>query len=600
MEMARQSMNQLCGHADLGASSPRRRMKVVFALGVLGVLGASAFAGGCEPTTEKTVAQGGRAPDPRASIEGTLSYIGPPPACDANNEVKGRALLNLFSTTEPAPPTGSGLPASMLLIHGEELFNRPADCRMGEDDGRTLTRSVSFVWPGIHLEGTDATTPASYRIVGVWDDDANLNPLYGVRQSATRGDLLGGAFTGSLEAATPTIISVGPSASFPNGQRVRGITVTLALPVTTEPPIAELNEDRKALSSLATFPLAADLAGVAGGLLAMTRTRLLLPDLSASPYSSALEKAGLDWVSNPVTRAFYFRAVDMDGDGTPDLHPVLGPIFGVPWVQPVVLLQRAKTLSERAAGVPDVFFVAHPVVPAGVASAFSVDLAIPPIAIVRLSTTDPSCLIPYAAPGNIAQTYEAGPVVCAELPSGRYDVYVSHGLAGAMPVSVSSTVSPTGFLLSGGQVSGQFWRVPNELGAPDLAYNPYAVPQLVTRDEANAADAGSSTVLAIDGQGDAGRFVVAGDLATPAEEEASASPACEQAFDPFAASVREVQSTPVPTSCCESVRHLCGLPLCAWFDLGNDLGGDRRIQSLDANGVPDCVPFEMPASCCTQ
>jgi hypothetical protein len=141
---------------------------------------------------------------------------------------------------------------------------------------------------------------------------------------------------------------------------------------------------------------------------------------------------------------------------------------------------------------------------------------------------DPACAVPYAAPGNITLLYEGARAVCTELPTGRYSVNVVHGLAGAAPVPTSTAASATGVTLAGGQPSGQFWIIPNELGPPDTRYDPAA------RDQLNPP--GSTETLTLDEQGDGGRFLVT-DL-EPSDDLPSARPTCQQALDPLAGTVR--------------------------------------------------------------
>jgi hypothetical protein len=54
---------------------------------------------------------------------------------------------------------------------------------------------------------------------------------------------------------------------------------------------------------------------------------------------------------------------------------------------------------------------------------------------------------------------------------------------------------------------------------------------------------------------------------------------------------------PIPEPCCDGVRHLCGLPLCPTREVD---GQTVRASpgSVNAMGIPDCVPFPMPESCC--
>ena len=541
---------------------------------------------GCSPTAEEPVSAGGQAPEPRASLQGTLTYSGPPPSCDADGEVKGLALLSLFEQANPPPPQGAGLPVSLLLVPGDALFRAPDDCRR-PGDARTLARSAAFTWPAISLDPPRGTGPAAYRVLGTWDDDRNMNPLYTVRASPTRGDVVGGALEGPLDAPTLASIQVGPSSRYPEGQVLRGVTVTLAVPVTTELPVARLRPGTRPLSSEAAFPLAFDRQAMEAGLLERTPAGLQLPDLTEPRYAQALQAAGLDLSPDPVARAWYVEPLDLDGDGAPDPHPVLGALAAIPRLSPVVAFQRARTVAEQAAGVPSVLILAHPVADVAV-KARDLDLAVAPLAVVQLDPEDPACAVPYAAPGNVTLLYESAGAVCTELPTGRYDVNVVHGLAGARAIPTSTATSETGAALLGGQPSGQFWVIPNELGPPDTRYDPLSRNQL--------DPPGAATTLTLAEQGDEGRFVVTDP--DPSDDRASERAACKQAYDPVANTTRAIRFVPVDAPCCARVRHLCGLPLCPSRDLGDGLGAIRELERLGEDGKATCMPFELPPSCC--
>lgn len=541
---------------------------------------------GCGPTADDLLSAGGQAPHARASLLGTLTYSGPAPTCDADGQVKGLALLSLFLRSNPPPPEGAGLPVSLLLIPGEALFRSPEDCRR-PGDTRVLARSASFTWPGVPLDPPSGSGPATYRILGVWDDDRNLNPLYLVRASPTFGDLAGGALEGPLTAPVLADVQVGPTSAYPAGQVLNGVAVTVAAPVSTELPVAHLTAGTQALTSEATFPLAFERAGMEAGLLAQTDVGLALPDLSGVRYAKALAAAGLGTLTtDPVARAWYVQPLDLDADGVPDPHPVLGALAGVPRLAPVVAFQRARTPAEVAVGIPTVTLLANPVASQEVLHG-DLPLVVPPLAVLQLGA-DPACAVPYAAPGNITLLYEGARAVCTELPTGRYSVNVVHGLAGAAPVPTSTAASATGVTLAGGQPSGQFWIIPNELGPPDTRYDPAA------RDQLNPP--GSTETLTLDEQGDGGRFLVT-DL-EPSDDLPSARPTCQQALDPLAGTVRPIQFAPVAATCCAAVRPLCGLPLCPARDLGEGRGSVRELDRLGEDGKATCVPFELPPGCC--
>lgn len=544
----------------------------------------TAFAAGCEPTAEDLVDEGGQAPSPTATLRGVLTYSGPAPSCDANGVVQGVALLSLFSTLAPPPPQGSGQPITLLLIRGPELFRNGTDCRTG-DDIPVITRSAEFTWPGIPLDGLGGG-PGTYVLLATWDDDRNFNPLFRVRSSPTLGDLVGGATEDPAIDPAQTVIEVGPAANFPHGQVVDGVTVAIVVPVTTEVPLTRLSTTTRPLDSVAPLPLTFDPDELLRQILALTDTALTLPDVNAEPYSSALEVAGLDLATDPVSRAWYLQTIDLDADGAPDLHPVLGPVLQIPALTPIVAFSRARTPAEVAAQIPEVLLFGQPVETRSV-KADRVSIAVPPVAIVNWNPLVEDCAIPYVPPGNIKQAYEGRPVVCTELPAGVYDVNVVHGLAGARPAPAGPDVSETGQQLVGGLFSGQLWTIPNELGPADPRYS-----QLI-----NQLDApGAEETLTIAEQGPAGRFLVID--SDPTDDLPSERPTCLSAFDAISGSPAAIDFEDMPRECCSVAVQFCGLPLCPVRVLEDGRGAVRELTMLTDDGRPTCVPFEVPPSCC--
>lgn len=270
------------------------------------------------------------------------------------------------------------------------------------------------------------------------------------------------------------------------------------------------------------------------------------------------------------------KPVDADGDGAPDDHPILGSA-GIPWTTPIFLLERGRTAAEVAAGVPRVLLIGS-TRPSQTAfkQVFSpsIDMLIPPVAVVDLNPAYRSCRIPYVPPGNLASMYEGLPAECQEVPSGWYAMSVLQGVAGGTVTDgAEAAFSDTGYLLEGGSFSGQAWSIPNELGPPDPIFGPVSVAQL---------DAG----FLRPSQGERFR-VFDGKPVDGVRHD------CESALDASTGTMRPVSPTPVPDRCCEPVRHLCGLPLCA----AGAQSGVREVTT-SRDGALTCVPFEMPASCC--
>jgi hypothetical protein len=208
--------------------------------------------------------------------------------------------------------------------------------------------------------------------------------------------------------------------------------------------------------------------------------------------------------------------------------------------------------------------------------------------------------VPVLAPGTPFTTLlERIPVDCQEMPTGEYNVNVLHGIAGgtlqtimAPPGTLSDACGPDPaggggtvcFNWQNGRYSGQAWSIPNDLGNPaQLCEDP------------SAADC---PALAVAGdQGPEARFVVFDP--TPDDGADQNTAMCQMAIDPtmMPPAPRPVVYKPIPESCCDGVRHLCGLPLCDT----TEVDGQTIRQSptiVDAQGIPNCVPFPMPVSCC--
>jgi hypothetical protein len=322
------------------------------------------------------------------------------------------------------------------------------------------------------------------------------------------------------------------------------------------------------LSSSATMPAVTSIWGL------MQLSLALVPETDPN-YAAALSAAGINFNFDSKDYAWYVQGVDANSDGVVDNHPILNPAGTNPlkWQYPVVLLQRARTQVEIQAGLPQVMFIgALDPVQTATKTVFTspIRILIPPVALVTLSESDPSCRVSYLPPGNLAALY-ANAGDCQELPTGRYTINVLAGNAGgALVPNPDTTVSDNGYQISAtapGTYSSQTWTIPNELGPADTNYNPLAQDQL-------------DASLLLEAQGPKARLAVVEN--TPDN------------------GVRHDCTTPVKgvtAACCAAVQHLCGIPVC---DVVLDADGYsiREARTLGPDGNPTCVPFMMPASCC--
>ena len=557
------------------------------------------LAAGCaEPEVDELRSEGGASPDPTGVIVGTVLYVGPRPQCTFRGgspvEPIGRVILTLFEHDNPPPPAGSASSAENLLtIPGARLFTNLVDCLPeGEDpssDPRPIMRSVAFVWPEIEL---DPAQPRVFQIRGFYDYDADFNPFFSVTNQPTRGDVVGGAFV-DIVTSPPRFLPIAfPSArAAPNGAVNEEPTVTLASVASTTRPMFELGAGTMPLSSEATIPPEPDPVRLENALFALASASLsMFPRMLAAEQRAAFDAAGLGFdLGDPRAYAWYVRELDVDGDGTRDPHPIIGGTAGVPWLSPAMLMRRLRSPAETAAGFPDALLIPTP---RPTDHAFgrmvhypTIDVIVPPVAVVVLDPELPECRVPYVPPGNLGAIYRAPdapiPTECHELPTGNYGVAALHGFAGAQFVAVPEGVSPTGFAICEGDTcpapsfTGQVWQVPNELADPGQLGDPGAV---------------------LASQSIAGTFVVFDpDTATSG---GGGSVECRTSLEGTT-----IDAVPVPAECCEAVRAFCGLPLCDPIAVPAGAGVAGQMirgpgTDTDADGELDCTPFAMPASCC--
>ncbi len=587
-----------------------------------------------------------KAPPPTGVLDGSLVYIGPRPVCDYDQSTglptraRGRVVLFLFGFGNPPPPEGTATaPANLLSVPASQFFaDLEEDCLPGvpspEDLADVVQRVAAFTWPEIAL-GRDGE-PASYMIQGYVDRDEDFNPFFAITVSPTAGDIAGGAFEDPF-AAEPVLdaITFGSADAHPAGEVVEGVTVTFAATVNTEPPIFRFQS--APLSSEQPFAVTVDPAANEELFRQITDASIVLYDDTTTPEGSSLLEAlaagGLSFALDDPSYAIYVRALDFDRDGAADPHPVLGAAAagGYPWLSPVVLVRRIKSDLEARAALPDVAFV--PALPnftsaegspvtAGQIFTTSVPLVIPPAVAIITNPDVPVCQVAGFAPGAPTEVYFDALADCQELPTGRYSVSVVHGVVGG--TFVASLTSPSGFDLVGGELSGQVWTIPNELGDP-VELPPLDAPPGATPEPDCTGDARCT-----DSQGIATAFLVHDPDTATSPSRANGDATClfgpsvfaptatePYVFTDFATSAVQalVDADPaldtveqVRALCCDPIAHLCGLPLCGYVPAQGDptrsvRGGPSaltRVVWTDGTErfVPDCVPFFMPTPCC--
>ncbi len=584
------------------------------------------------------------APPPTGILEGSVDYIGPRPSCDFDPQsgvptrVRGRAVLLLFVHGNAPPPAGTATtPESLLVIDGSSFFSDlAADCLPAaptpEELAQVLKRSASVSWPEIRLG--EGGREVSYMVQGFYDRDEDFHPFFAATRSTTAQDIAGAAVEDPF-AATPVLsrFTFGSADTNPAGQIVGGLSVTLAAPVNTEPPVFHFVGDP--LASDQPFVLSPDPALLEESLRRLTNASLELYDDLAAPEGvellEALDAAKLSYsLAGDPAYGFYVRALDFDGDAAPDPHPVLGAL-AYDWLSPVVMLQRLRSRLEAQVGIPDVVMV--PALPAyttaegapvtaGQVSASTMPIVLPPVAAIVTNSRAAVCQIATLPPASTAFLYADQLADCQELPTGRYAVNVFHGVTGG--AFIASATSATGFEIAGGQHSGQSWTIPNELGDPAQLPPEGAPPTAPPEPDCSGA------ARCADSQGIRTAFLVHDPDTSSTLSRTSGDAAClngADLFDPNATvpytfadfNVSAVQAfidadptldtvEQVRDLCCDPIVHLCGLPLCDYVPAaGDDTRMVRgtptsvtRVRHTDGSErlVPNCIPFYMPTPCC--
>ena len=498
----------------------------------------------------------------RAAVGGVIRYEGPRPRC-VGEEIQGQFVFQLFPGSGPSPFEVVGPATERLLLAGRAFDS--GDCEPGVSP---ISKDVDFELRSFGPSGLLEETP--FHLVVFFDATGDYQSGDAFLGQPNRGDVFGAAYE-SPETRRFEIFRFGPTSLFPSGQTFAEVEVTVDAVVRSEVPAFRYGSGLKEISSEATLP-PASVEGEAweDALFAVADATLEVLPVATEPHRSALSTVGIGLSDDPA-RGFWSVEVDPERMFGELAHPILGELT---WRTPFTVLRRRRSDLEQQVGIPEVLLVPLPRPSLETKQVFSpsMELLIPPVAIVDLNPALPVCRVPYIAPGNEADRYEGTPTECQELPTGTYDGLVTHGVAGGSATSgVPSFISDTGLRVVGGEFVAQRWSVPNALG------------QLLN----DQGEASQVTVV----EGDP---VTAPDpmQATPDHGEAR----CQQAPDPAQpGSTRSVVLTPVPPACCEPVQDLCDLPLCAGD--ASDGTGIRRVTMID-RGRPDCVPFLMPQSCC--
>ncbi len=390
---------------------------------LVGSLMLGATLAGCgDPPLSEVASAGGSTTDPAGLLEGTVQYIGPRPLCEY---VKGQptklrgvgAILVLYGFDDEPPPNGPR-PASVLVVPMGDFFASLSQC-MPEDPTPadlhvSVTASAPYTWPRIPLG--QGLSKRAYRVEAVFDRDGDYYPLLPITNGIhTAGDAIGGATIGfgrdwrKIEFGGLCEAEIGKTGR-DNGQVVKGVAVTIALPLWTERQMFEVKQTnpRKYLSSEQTIDLGQGewgdalpppilspdpmlarknaylrlrkFAGLELNLIDNKRAALDCKD-PADPKADGTDKCvgprlkrlGIDYdLLDQKSYAWHLWPYDTNGDGYTELHPPLSFAFGppfetaatpaaagffysvqTPWTLPLVALSRIKSTEEKLAAIPD-------------------------------------------------------------------------------------------------------------------------------------------------------------------------------------------------------------------------------------------------------
>ncbi len=328
-----------------------------------------------------------------------------------NSKARGRIILFLYDAARPPPPVGTGRPITFTVVSRESVFGAALD-----GDAGPFTAPFAF----------SLVAPNRYLIRGFIDANADFIPWYGVTADTTEGDVGGAAIDPVTRA--PRIVEVGVDEA---GNPIPALDVPVSF------------------SDTARIPVDRPIFSVVGGMPSVT--------LSGTPKVIELQATPIDeGVMMQPTPAFLVRFVDDNGDGIPD--DANGD--GIPEVWPRVVVRKVQQEGsplidendldkngvvdaegvhyEHANGMPgelpDVVVLA-----AGFDVSEYAALLVDGMGAAKPTPTPVPKLKLVLQPRAFDASNPAAPKLLKSVPIGRYAITVI-------------------------QLTGQTWRVPNELG----------------------------------------------------------------------------------------------------------------------------------------
>ncbi|MDP1826408.1 MAG: hypothetical protein Q8L48_24280 [Archangium sp.] len=325
---------------------------------------------------------------------------------------RGRIVLFLYDAARPPPPSGTGRPLTFTVVSRESVFGAAL-----ENDTGPFTAPFAF----------SLVAPGRYLIRGFVDSNDDFIPWYGVTADATQGDVGGGAIDPVTRATR--VVEVGTDEA---GQPIPALDVPVSF------------------SDAAKVPLDRPIFSVIGGMDSVTLT-------GNQPKVIELQATVInEGVMNQPTPAFMVRFLDDNLDGVPDDANA----DGVPEVWPRVVvrklpLEKSPLLDENDLdkngivdaegedyehanaekdGKPDVVVLA-----AGFDVTEYAASLVDAMGRVKATPTIVPKLRLVLQPRAFDVSAPTSPQLLRGVPVGRYAITVI-------------------------QLTGQTWRVPNELG----------------------------------------------------------------------------------------------------------------------------------------
>lgn len=332
---------------------------------------------------------------------------------------RGPVVLFLFDAARPGPPVGTGRPVSFTIIPEAEVFARTSDT----DSGPFIARYTFSLIP-----------PGKYTVRGFIDSNRDFVPWYTVTSEVNSGDV-GGAAVDVITRATRTIEITTAD------KDTHDVAVSFS-------DAARVTVDRPVFSESLNTPTIT--VTPAGG------NKVF--DIIPTPVKSG--------AVNQPSPVFLAKAIDDNNDGMPD--DANGD--GIPDLWPKVFVRKLSEGDNPLAdendldrnGVLDAtgadYEHVNPTTSAPVAPDGQPD------AVVLAAGLDPTALLPQVLDTNGAVKATPTPVTSLRIVIKPNAFDVSNPAAPA-PIR---TLPKGRYALTVMQLTGQTWRVPNEL-APGIS-----------------------------------------------------------------------------------------------------------------------------------